>query len=249
MKLVLASLVLLALAACSSETPTAPALQAGPSPTPPSVSTAESPPTVLFATRVERRAPTLAPATATLLPSATSVPPTATLVPSPSASPTAQPSPTPVPASPIPTTRVPATAIPATRVPASPTRLVTATPTVAPGVYVTALSVEPPQPRSKPATFFFRVRFLNTTGKPQSFLWRVLIFPAGAPNSTGDPQGDVRILPAGVSDQVTRVWDINTPINCESYTAQPVWQDDAGRRTPFLQPDGAPLTLAFQVCP
>ena len=40
-----------------------------------------------------------------------------------------------------------------------------ATPELAAAVYVTALSVDPPEPKSKPAEFLFHVSFLNTVGE------------------------------------------------------------------------------------
>jgi hypothetical protein len=115
---------------------------------------------------------------------------------------------------------------------------------------VTALAVEPPEPKSKPAQFFFRVSFLNTGDGAQTYpRWRVLIFPRGETRATGDPQSDTRVVPVGASELTTRMWDINTPISCEPYTAQPIWEDESGTRTRFTQPDGTRVELDFQVCP
>lgn len=178
-----------------------------------------------------RRAPTLAPTNApTEIP--TQVPTTA-------------PSETPLPTS-------TATDVPAATQAAAATSLpvATATPNVAPGVYVTAFRIDPPEPKTKPAEFFFTVNFLNTVGEPVNYpLWRVLLLPKGQTKAVGDPQGTSKTIAVGASEQATEPWSIRIAAGCEPYVAQPVWQDEEGRQIPLNKPDGSSAALEFQVCP
>ena len=84
----------------------------------------------------------------------------------------------------------------------------TSSPQIAPGLYVTAIRVDPPEPRSKPAQFMFRVTFLNSTGAPDQLpRWRVLIFRPDQKKSMGDPRGAGGSAPAGTSEQSTQPWE------------------------------------------
>ncbi|MCC7164617.1 MAG: hypothetical protein IT331_19135 [Anaerolineae bacterium] len=230
----LTSLILLSsVAACggSDSTPS-------PSPTPTQAAQAAVvvPTATLFVANPDgvRRAPTIAPTEIpTVVPSAT-----ATTVP------TALPT-----ATALPTNT--STALPvAATVAATGTRPApTGAPQLAPGVYVTAFRVDPPAPKTKPAQFFFTVNFLNTVGEPVNYpLWRVLIFRKGETNSIGDPQGVSKTIAIESSQQTTLPTAINVT-SCESFVAQPVWQDEEGRRIPLNMPDGSSVTLEFQVCP
>lgn len=125
----------------------------------------------------------------------------------------------------------------------------TATPNAAPGVYVTSFRLDPPAPKSKPAEFFFTVGFLNTVGEPVNYpRWRVLLTPKGQTRAVGDPQGESKTIAVGTSSQKTQVWSIRVIAGCETYTAQPVWEDEDGRQTAFMSPDGKEVRLEFQVC-
>lgn len=190
----------------------------------PSAQTATPEPTAAaISTRVERRAPTLAP-TAT----ETIVLPTAI----PSATPTVESSATPLPL---------ATNTRAQGVPTAP---------LAKAVYVTKLQIQPPAPKSKPSEFFFVVNFLNTVGENVNYpRWRVLIFPKGQTKPIGDPQGESKTIANGASQQNTERWSIKVGNGCETFTAQPVWQDENGKQNPLAQTDGKPVTMDFQVCP
>lgn len=192
----------------------------------PSAQTATPEPTAAaISTRVERRAPTLAP-TAT----ATIVLPTEI----PSATATVENSATPLPS-------------------ATNTRAnvaLTATPALAKAVFVTKIKVEPPQPKSKPSEFFFTVNFLNTVGENVNYpRWRVLIFRQGETKTFADPEGTSKTIVVGASQQTTRPSSINVASVCESFTAQPVWEDENGKQNPLAQTDGKPVTMDFQVCP
>ncbi len=180
-------------------------------------------------TRTDRRAPTLAPtSTATIEPT---LPPTEIPTATAAATNTVAPLPT---LTPKPTTAT------------QPTAPVVA---AAPGVYVTAFAIDPPAPKSKPAEFVFHVSFLNTVGAPVNYpRWRVLIIPKGQTKAQGDPQGASKTIATGASKQNTENWSIKVIAGCETYTAQPVWQDEDGRQTPFTAPDGKSVGLEFQVC-
>ena len=176
-----------------------------------------------ISTRVERRAPTLAPtATETIV--------VATAIPTPTA--TVENSATP---SPLPTN----------------TRAkVVATAPLEKAVYVTKFQIDPPQPKSKPAEFLFQVAFLNTVGENVNYpRWRVLIFPKGQTKAVGDPQGVSKTIANGASQQDTQAWSIKVSSTCESFTAQPIWENEDGKQTPLPQPDGKIPTIEFQVCP
>jgi hypothetical protein len=125
----------------------------------------------------------------------------------------------------------------------------TATLSLAAGVYVTALRVDPPAPRAK-QPFLFHVGFLNTVGEPVNYpRWRVLILLKGQTRAQGDPQGASKTIAVGASEQSTAVWSINAALGCETYIAQPVWEDENGKQTPFPRPDASLAELEFQVCP
>lgn len=183
----------------------------------------------------------------------TATPPSATA--SPTSAPALSPSPEPsVTASAIPTfaptfTPIPATATPEPSPPPPPAPLPawTPTPAVAPGIYVTSLGIDPPEPKSKPAQFSFRVGLFNTTGADRSSRWRVLIYRPDERRPMGDPQGQALTIPAGHSDQVTRPWEIKV-MGCEPFYAKPVLEDADGRQTPLVQPNGQEIVVSFQVC-
>ncbi len=165
--------------------------------------------------------------------------------------------PTPVPPTPVPPTPVPATDLPApTEVPtnppaptAKPQPVASAVPAVAPGLYVTAIRLEPAEPRSKPAQFAFLVTFLNSTGAPVSIpRWRVLIYRPDGKKPMGDPRGIEGMAPPGSSDQPTQSWEIKV-MGCEPFYGKAIHEDEDGRQVPFLAPDGTEVTVQFQVCP
>lgn len=227
-RLIFAILVAMTFSACSAPAATPPTAVPAPNVT----ATTAAPAATVFVPTVGggRRAPTLAPTpTATELPTETAIPISTPTV---AASATALPLPT-------------QTALPTrTRPAASPT------PVLAAGVYVTAFTIDPPAPKTKPAEFFFTVSFLNTVGENVNYpRWRVLITPKGQSRAMGDPQGASKTIANGVSQQRTEVWSINVNAVCESFVAQPVWQDENGKQTPFPQPNGVAPALEFQVCP
>ncbi len=180
-------------------------------------------------TRTDRRAPTLAPtSTATVEPTL---------------------APTEIPTD-VPTATSTVAALPtATKPPATASQPTAPVVAAAPGVYVTAFAIDPPAPKSKPAEFVFHASFLNTVGTPVNYpRWRVLIVPKGQTKAQGDPQGASKTIANGASKQDTEQWSIKVIAGCETYTAQPVWEDEDGRQTPFTKPDGSAVGVEFQVC-
>ncbi len=143
------------------------------------------------------------------------------------------------------TSTVPALPRPPTRPPS------TATISAPPGVYATLIRVDPPTPnRGVPATF--RVTFVNTTGKAQSYRWYVKIYEPDKPNSKGETSKILEDIPPGTTERASPTdWKIAGPGPCEPFIARVFWYDrDNNQTTEFVKPDrsGGPAA-AFQVCP
>jgi hypothetical protein len=131
-----------------------------------------------------------------------------------------------------------------TRPPASPTINAPS------GVWATAVRVDPTAPKRN-QTVKFWVTFLNTTGIPQTFRWRILIFPPDAKNAKGDTAYVDSILPVGTSELASADnWTIRGPGDCEQYLARVFWLDESKNAIEFLKPDrsGGPAA-GFQICP
>lgn len=121
-------------------------------------------------------------------------------------------------------------------------------PQIAPGLYVTAIQVDPTEPKSTPAQFWFHVTFLNSTGAAlQLPRWRVLIYRPDGKKPMGDPRGVAGSAAPGTSEQVTQPWQIKV-MGCEPFFGKTVHENEGGGLTPFLKPDGTELTISFQVC-
>jgi hypothetical protein len=135
---------------------------------------------------------------------------------------------------------------PATRVPPSPTRI-----TAPPGVYATAIRVEPKDPKRGQFVKFV-VTFLNTTATPQAYRWRIRIFEPDKRNSFGDTSPIDSTIPLGTSELASAEnWRVGGPGDCMSFFARVFWIDPGSKQeTEFSKPDGTggPAT-AFQVCP
>lgn len=237
LNLLLALACILFSSACSAEaTPTAPQPTVA-SPATAFVSRTEIP---AVNTRTDRVAPTRAPTTQATNVSTETLPPTEALPPTETSAPTV----TAVPTEAGVPTNIPATLAPTFSNTAAPN------PNLAPGVYVTSLKITPPEPNNKPAEFFFTVSFLNTVGENVNYpRWRVLILPQGQTKAIGDPQGTSKTIVNGISTQNTEPWSIRVTSACESFVAQPVWENEDRKQTMLMQPDGSAITLTFQVCP
>jgi len=100
----------------------------------------------------------------------------------------------------------------------------TATPTAtvitsfAPGVYATAIRLVPVKPASggDPVTFY--VTFVNTTGKPVTFKWRIKIW---SPDDARNAFGDTTILTSEIQPGQTEL------------ASAPNWKTNPGPCTPF----------------
>ena len=136
------------------------------------------------------------------------------------------------------TTRAP------TRPPASPTI------NAPPGVYATSIRVDPVAPKNNQIVKFW-VTFLNTTGVPQAYRWRILIYPPDAKNAKGDTATIPTSIPVMTSEFASADnWTIRGPGDCEQYFARVYWLDDGNNANEFLKPDrsGGPATQ-FAICP
>ncbi|MGE5265040.1 MAG: CHAT domain-containing protein [Acidobacteriota bacterium] len=127
-----------------------------------------------------------------------------------------------------------------------------ATPTVfiPPGVYVTAIRVDPPNPkRAQPMTFY--VTFLNTNSGPAGYRWRVRIFtPDNLRHSLGDTSPLSETFPVGASEHASADnWKVTGIVGCiplmaRAYVVVPQRDD-----TEFLYLNSNRVELNFQVCP
>jgi hypothetical protein len=136
----------------------------------------------------------------------------------------------------------------ATRAPTRPP--VSPTINAPPGVWATAIRVDPTAPKRNQVVKFW-VTFLNTTGVPQAYRWRILIYPPDAKNAKGDTATVSTSLPVGTSEFASADnWTIRGPGDCEQYFARVYWLDDGNNANEFLKPDrsGGPATQ-FQICP
>jgi hypothetical protein len=162
----------------------------------------------------------------------------------------AQPTATPVPptATPVPPTAVP-TAAPTRR--PTPTIPPTATQLSAPpGVYMTGLRVDPPDPRAG-QPIVFKTSFLNTTDRDQTYNWCVYIYtPDEFPNkSTGNTTCRNATIPLGTSELDAEGWQVNRIGACVLYLALARHVNPGGELATFTKPDNGDNWLTFQLCP
>jgi len=140
-------------------------------------------------------------------------------------------------------TRRPATAT-ATRRPA------TATAVAAPGVYVTAIKIDP-NPGKSGQSPTFTVTFENRTGQPQIYRWFIKIYEKDQPQSFGETSKLESWLPINtitlpsVSDWKTTA----VASECSFYIARVFWLDANNQVNEFSKPNGASTATGFNVCP
>jgi len=117
-----------------------------------------------------------------------------------------------------------------------------------PGVYVTGIRTDPPDPKQRQDIWFY-VTFSNTTGKPQSYRWWVNIFDGG--KTIGDTSKNrIEDIPPGITERkVVKEWRIGPGQPCYTYTGKAVWRRDDGSEFTFKRPDGLEFALPFVVCP
>ncbi len=137
------------------------------------------------------------------------------------------------------------TPIPATRAP-------TRTPTLSapPGVYAVSIRVDPAAPK-RGQFVTFHVTFLNTTGSPQGYRWRIRIFEPDKRNSFGDTAPLNSTLPVGTSVLASEAnWRVSGPGDCMQFAARVFWIEPTSKQeTEFSKPDGGGPAAGFQVCP
>ncbi len=199
---------------------------------------------------------------------------------SPSASPTPLAAPSKAPTTPAPpptltaTPYIPepvATAVPSTatatatlfvpsEVPPSPTLFIpppvpsiapkTMTLAFAPGVYVTGMRLDPPQPLQRQDVTFY-VTFLNTTGVEQKYRWFIFIFREDQVAPFGQTSSDkTYIIPPGTSEQPSvNTWKMGPGQPCTNLTAEVHWLGPDGTGPAFSSPGGRDFVMPFTVCP
>jgi hypothetical protein len=172
------------------------------------------------------------------------IPPTQTIVPpvAPTSTPLALPTATHT-AAPV----RPTTATPTRRQVSAPSP--TATPVYPPGVYVTAIKVDPSTLHSNQAPQF-TVTFLNTAVQTQDLTWYVKIFSPDQANSFGETEKIPNNIPPGVSRlSAVANWQTQTYSACSFFFARSFWVDPNGQINEFLTPTGTSLGVSLSVCP
>jgi hypothetical protein len=164
--------------------------------------------------------------------------------------PTVPPTATPVPASPTgvpPTATAPrptATAVPPTATIEAPTTI-----SAPPGVYVTGIRVDPPEPHAGNQITFY-ANFLNTMGSVQQYRLCVEIFtPDDLRRSKGITTCTNQDIPEGASELASTGWNQDRIGGCVLYLAYPIWEDQAKARTKFPRPEGGDIWQDFTLCP
>lgn len=124
-----------------------------------------------------------------------------------------------------------------------------AAPSGPPGVYVTALAVDPPNPKRGQGVRFVAT-FSNTTGAARDFDWLVMIYQPDKKNAFGETAVTHVTVPAGVSQFGSASnWAVTGSGGCISLYAQPVLRDSDGSRQPFANAAGGVASPGFEVCP
>ena len=183
----------------------------------------------------------------------------AATIPAPTSAPTSAPTLTPLGGTPInPVILLTPTLEPSGTTPIVPTVTKTRGPTLTPtisapaGVWAVSIRVEPSKPKNnQPVTFF--VTFLNKTGTPQGFRWRIRIFEPDSPkNSKGDTTPLDNTIPVGITELASSDnWTIHGPAGCQQYLARVFSVDPSTKQeTEYIKPDqsGGPAA-GFEICP
>jgi len=131
---------------------------------------------------------------------------------------------------------------------ASPTPIPPTAIPIPPGLYVTRVRLEPPNPNPNQEVGFY-VTFLNTASGTQNYRWIVYIYKAdNLKNSSGETSSQVTSIPIGTVEQkALGVWKTGIG-TCGNYIARVAWLDDNKKATPFNKPDGQTYDLPFSVC-
>jgi hypothetical protein len=124
-------------------------------------------------------------------------------------------------------------------------------PNLPPNVYVTHVSVSPPNPkRQEPITF--SADFLNTTGQTRSYAWRAVILNPNKPGRNKDfgesPVSRVNI-PNGPSHFSITYTAVTNTGDCILLEALAAWRREDTARIFFPDTNGEPFRTRFNVCP
>ncbi len=132
---------------------------------------------------------------------------------------------------------------------ATPTRATTPSPTLAPGLYVTNLRIDP-NPPTRGSDLFFYPTFVNTTGVTQNYRWQVYIYkPDNLAKSFSDTAAGLFAIPTGTSElKSAGSWKIALGGPCEDFIARPVWLDPNNKAINLTTPDGKLFEKTFRVC-
>lgn len=143
---------------------------------------------------------------------------------------------------------LPATLTPTRALP-SPAATPAARPVPPPGVYVTKIQMEPPNPNIVQDIRFF-VSFWNTAG-PLQFKWCVYIFNSGSSSPRGQTSCNSLVdFPLGTYEYSTpNTWKLGPGTPCTDLFAQVQGVETNGARLIFKTPDFTENGLYFRVCP
>lgn len=123
-------------------------------------------------------------------------------------------------------------------------------PAFPPGVYVTELRVEANPRRNQPITF--RASFLNTTGEAKAYDLIVLIYDpnkAGPNKGFGETESRGVNVPPGARTFAVTYQGVKGGGGCIPLYAQAHFQDANKNRTMFVNTNGEPAAVYFDVCP
>ncbi len=192
-------------------------------------------------------------------------PPPPTAVPPAAVQPTSAPTPLPptvapttvpptIPPTPVPPTAVPPTAVPPTVAPTAvpPTAMPAVAPTTAapPGLYVSALRLQPSQPTFN-ANIAFAPTFVNTSGNPMTFRWTVQIWRADTVTKTdGETTTQQTSFAPGTAEYSSPGGYKYGPTGrtCEFFFARVGWFDANNKVSYFTAPAGKMFEQGFSIC-
>ena len=151
-------------------------------------------------------------------------------------------------------TVVPATAVPATSVPATATTVPTIespTPAIPPGLYVTNLRLDPPQPAHN-QTIAMGVTLLNSASGDQNVRWVVYVYRAENPTrpNTQSPVNPASFKPGPTVelDSLIRFKLGATGNSCDFFFARVDILDINNQGSPLNGTDGKTFEKGFSIC-
>ncbi len=120
---------------------------------------------------------------------------------------------------------------------------------LAPGVYVGALSSDPPDPKNGQYPTF-HVTFVNSTGGALYYKWFVKIYEPEKTSSFGETAKTESTLPVGAARIASAAnWKAPGAAPCRPFIARVFYQKADNSIHEFTRPDGGRPELFFSVCP